>query len=254
MSLLNQALTERKALVTGGSRGIGRAICLALASRGATVAINYARRSDAAEETASMITEAGGKAMIVGFDVSDSEAVSREVKRVVKELGGLDILVNNAGIAVNGLLMRFKDEQWNSVLDTNLFGAFAVTRAAAPAILKARERGRIINVGSVIGDIGNAGQAAYAASKAGLVGLTKALAREFAGRGVCVNAVAPGYIETDMTDEQMSEEQREKFFASIPLARMGKPEEIAHAVAFLAGPEAGYITGEVLRINGGLAM
>lgn len=254
MGIEDKALAGRVALVTGGSRGIGRAICVALARRGATVAVNYASRVDAAEETAALVEQAGGKGMAVGFDIGDPDAVTEGVKRVGKELGGLDILVNNAGIAINGLLLRFKDEQWQKVLDVNLRGAFVASRAAASFLLKAREAGRIINVSSVVGEMGNAGQAAYAASKAGLIGLTKSLARELAPRGVCVNAVTPGYIDTDMTAAELPEAQREKLLAQIPLARIGTPDDVGAVVAFLAGPEASYITGEVLRVNGGLLM
>jgi 3-oxoacyl-[acyl-carrier protein] reductase len=250
----DKALSGRIALVTGGSRGIGRAICVALGRRGATVIVNYASRADAAQETATLIEQAGGKAVIAGFDIGDSDAVTSEIKRLGKELGGLDILVNNAGIAINGLLMRFKDDQWQKVMDVNLRGAFVAARAAATFLLKARENGRIINISSVVGEMGNAGQAAYAASKAGLIGLTKALARELAPRGVCVNAVTPGYIETDMTAAELPAEQRDKLLAQIPLGRIGTPDDVGAVVAFLAGPEAGYITGAVLKVNGGLWM
>ena len=254
MGIEDKALSGRVALVTGGSRGIGRAICVALARRGATVAVNYASREDAALETAALVEQAGGKAVTTGFDIGDPEAVTEAIKRLGKELGGLDILVNNAGIAINGLLLRFKDEQWQKVMDVNLRGAFVASRAAASLLLKARDSGRIINVSSVVGEMGNAGQAAYAASKAGLIGLTKSLARELAPRGVCVNAVTPGYIETDMTAAELPPEQRDKLLGQIPLARIGTPEDVGAVVAFLAGPEASYITGEVLRVNGGLLM
>ena len=254
MGIEDKALAGRVALVTGGSRGIGRAICVALARRGATVAVNYASRPDAAQETAELVEKAGGKAVTAGFDIGDPDAVTEGIKRVGKELGSLDILVNNAGIAINGLLLRFKDDQWQKVLDVNLRGAFVASRAAASYLLKARENGRIINVSSVVGEMGNAGQVAYAASKAGLIGLTKSLARELAPRGVCVNAVTPGYIETDMTEAELSEAQGDKLLAQIPLGRIGTPDEVGAVVAFLAGPEASYITGEVLRVNGGLLM
>lgn len=252
MAIIDKALEGRVALVTGGSRGIGRAICIALARRGATVLVNFARRQDAAEETVSHIAEFGGTAHACGFDVSDSAAVKEQVKRLGKEHGGLHILVNNAGVAINGLIMRFKDEQLERIMAINLSGAFAVTRAAAPQLLRARAAGRVINISSVVGETGNAGQAAYAATKAGLLGLTKALAKELAPRGVTVNAVTPGFIATDMTDEHLPEDQREALIASIPLARIGSPDDVAHTVAFLAGPEAGYITGQVIRINGGM--
>ncbi|MCG8421600.1 MAG: 3-oxoacyl-[acyl-carrier-protein] reductase [Proteobacteria bacterium] len=254
MAINDEALKERVALVTGGSRGIGRAICLALGQRGATVVINYGNREDAAKQTARLVEEAGGKAMISGFDVSDASAVTAEVKRLAKELGGMHILVNNAGIAINGLLMRFKDADWQKIVDVNLAGAFYTSRAVASFLLRARDSGRIINVSSVVGEMGNAGQAAYAATKSGLIGLTKSLAREFAGRGVCVNAVTPGYIATDMTDEHLSDDKRAELLQQIPLGRIGRPEDVADAVAFLAGPQAAYITGQVLRINGGMHM
>lgn len=252
MAIIDKALDGRVALVTGGSRGIGRAISIALARRGAKVLVNYARRQDAAEETVKLITESGGQAHACGFDVSDSAAVKEQVKRLAKEHGGLHILVNNAGVAINGLLMRFKDEDLHRIMAINLTGAFAVSRAAAPQLLRAKDAGRIINISSVIGEIGNAGQAAYAATKAGLIGLTKSLAKELASRGVTVNAVTPGFIATDMTDEHLPENQREELIKTIPLARIGSPDDVAHTVAFLAGPEAGYITGQVIRINGGM--
>lgn len=252
MAIIDTALAGRVALVTGGSRGIGRAICIALAGRGATVLVNYANRQDAADETVKQIAESGGTAHTCKFDVSDSAAVKDEIKRLGKEHGGLHIVVNNAGVAINGLIVRFKDDQLQRLLAVNLGGAFAVTRAAAPLVLRARENGRIINISSVVGETGNAGQAGYAATKAGLLGFTKSLAKELAPRGVTVNAVAPGFIATDMTDAHLPENQREALLASIPLSRIGSPDDVAHTVAFLAGPEAGYITGQVIRINGGM--
>jgi len=188
------------------------------------------------------------------FDVGDRAAVKEGVEKVAKDCGGLDILVNNAGVAINGLVMRFKDEDWDKVVEVNLGGVFACSRAATRYLLKARDAGRIINLSSVVGEMGNGGQAAYAASKAGVLGLTKSMAREFSSRGVCVNAVAPGFIATDMTDEHLPDAQKEALLASIPLGRIGDPEEVAAAIAFLAGPEARYITGQVLRVNGGLLM
>ena len=253
MAIADNALEGKTALVTGGSRGIGRAVCEALARRGATVIINFSSREDAAKETAELVQAAGGRAVLAGFDVSDASAVSDAIKALAKE-HGLHILVNNAGIARNGLLMRFKDADFAKTMDINLAGAFYCCRAAASSIVRARDAGRIVNITSVVGETGNAGQAAYAASKAGLIGLTKAVAREFAGRGVCVNAVAPGYIETDMTAEHLPEAERERLLATIPLAKIGTPAQVADVVAFLAGPEAGYITGEVLRVNGGMLM
>jgi 3-oxoacyl-[acyl-carrier protein] reductase len=196
----------------------------------------------------------GGTAAIAGFDVANGAAVTDAIKALGKEHGGLDILVNNAGVAVNGLLMRFNDEQWAKSINTNLGGAFNCTRAAATLLLKARDAGRIINITSVVGEMGNGGQAAYSASKAGLIGLTMSTAKELASRGVTCNAVSPGFIETDMTAEHLPEAQRAKLLEGIPLGRIGRSEEVADTVAFLAGPEATYITGQVLRVNGGLLM
>jgi 3-oxoacyl-[acyl-carrier protein] reductase len=254
MSIADNALEGRVALVTGGSRGIGRAIAVALGRRGAKVIVNYASREDAAREAAAAVEAAGGKAAVVGFDVAKSDQVTEAVKQIGKDHGGLDILVNNAGVAINGLVMRFKDEQWNRTMEVNLAGAFHTTRAASTLLLRAKDAGRIINITSVVGEMGNGGQAAYAASKAGIIGLTMALARELASRGVTVNAVAPGFIETDMTAEHLPEAARAKLLGEIPLGRIGRAEEVADAVAFLAGPEASYITGQVLRVNGGLLM
>lgn len=252
MAIIDKALSGRVALVTGGSRGIGRAVCKALAQRGAKVIINYRSREDAARETAELVTAAGGEAVLSGFDVADGEAVREAIKALVKEHGGLHILVNNAGVAINGLMLRFKEADWQKSLDVNLSGVYHCTQAASKALLKAKADGRLINITSVVGETGNAGQAAYAASKAGIIGFTKSLAKEFASRGVCVNAIAPGYIETDMTSDEMPEAAREAVLASIPFGRMGNPDEVADAVAFLAGPEAQYITGQVLRVNGGM--
>jgi 3-oxoacyl-[acyl-carrier protein] reductase len=254
VAVKDSALEGCVALVTGGSRGIGRAICEALGRRGATVLVNYASREDAALESARAVEAAGGKAAVIGFDVADREATAEAIKKAASDHGGLHILVNNAGIARNGLLLRLRDDDWQRTLDINLSGALYCARAAAGHILRAKERGRIINISSVVGEMGNAGQAAYAASKAAIIGLTKALARELGPRGVCVNAVTPGYIETDMTAAELPADQRDKFLASVPLGRVGQPQEVADAVAFLAGPEASYITGAVLRINGGLLM
>ena len=254
MAIVDKALDGRVALVTGGSRGIGRATCEALARRGATVIVNYTAREDAAQETAALVTAAGGKPVLSRFDVSDSTEVTEAIKAIGKDHGGLDILVNNAGVAINGLIMRFKDEQWDRTLDVNLTGAFNTTRAATTLLLKARERGRIVNLTSVVGESGNGGQAAYAASKAGIIGLTKALAQELASRGVTVNAVSPGFIETDMTAEHLPEAAREKLMEKIPLGRIGGATEVADCVAWLCGPEAAYVTGQVIRVNGGMLM
>jgi 3-oxoacyl-[acyl-carrier protein] reductase len=252
MAIIDRALEGKVALVTGGSRGIGRAICVALGRRGAKVIVNYASRQDAADETAAQVVAAGGTAAVAGFDVADSAAATDAIKAIGKDHGGLDILVNNAGVAINGLLLRYKDDQWQRTLQVNLAGAFHCARAAASLLLRAKDAGRIVNITSVVGENGNAGQAAYAASKAGLIGLTTSLAKELAGRGVTVNAVSPGFIDTDMTAEHLPEAARAKLLEQIPLARIGVADDVAHAVAFLAGPEASYITGQVLRVNGGL--
>jgi len=254
MAITDTALTGKVALVTGGSRGIGRAIAVALGRRGAKVIINYAARADAAREAAAAVEAAGGQAAIAAFDVADAAAVTDAIKAIGKDHGGLDILVNNAGVAINGLLLRFSDEQWQKTLAVNLGGAFHCIRAAASLLLRARAAGRIINITSVVGEIGNAGQVAYAASKAGLIGLTMSTARELASRGITCNAIAPGYIETDMTAEQLPEAQRTKLLEQIPLGKIGLPEDVADTAAFLAGPEAAYITGQVLRVNGGMLM
>jgi 3-oxoacyl-[acyl-carrier protein] reductase len=254
MAITDTALTGKVALVTGGSRGIGRAIAVALGRRGAKVIVNYAARADAARETAAAVEAAGGQAAIAAFDVADAAAVTDAIKAIGKDHGGLDILVNNAGVAINGLLLRFSDEQWQKTLAVNLGGAFHCIRAAASLLLRAKAAGRIINVTSVVGESGNAGQAAYAASKAGLIGLTMSTARELASRGITCNAIAPGYIETDMTADQLPEAQRAKLLDSIPLGKIGRPEDVADTAAFLAGPEAAYITGQVLRVNGGMLM
>ncbi|HVV87742.1 MAG TPA: 3-oxoacyl-ACP reductase FabG [Kofleriaceae bacterium] len=254
MPLIDRALEGRVALVTGGSRGIGRAICVALGRRGAKVIVNYAAREDAARETAALVDAAGGTSAIAGFDVADAAATGDAIKQLGKEHGGLDILVNNAGVAINGLLLRFKDDQWARSLAVNLGGAFHCARAAASLLLRAKEHGRVINITSVVGESGNGGQVAYASSKAGLIGLTTSLAKELASRGVTVNAVSPGFIDTDMTAEHLPEAARARLLEQIPLARIGLADDVAHAVAFLAGPEAAYITGQVLRVNGGLLM
>jgi len=254
MAIVDKALEGKVALVTGGSRGIGRAIAIALGKRGAKVVVNFASREDAAKEVAAAIEGAGGKAVTAGFDVANSAAVTDAIKAIGKAEGGLDILVNNAGVAVNGLLMRFSDEQWAKVMNTNLAGAFHCTRAAASFLLRAKDSGRIINITSVVGEMGNGGQAAYSASKAGLIGLTMSTARELASRGITCNAVAPGFIDTDMTAAELPETQRAKLLEQIPLGRIGRADDVADAVAFLAGPEAAYISGQVIRVNGGLLM
>lgn len=240
------------ALVTGGGRGIGKSVSLELAKRGAHVVVNYSRSSDAAEAVKKEIENAGGSAETVGFDVSDSAAVDTALKAIIKEHGRLDVLVNNAGIALDNLLVRTKDDEWDKTLAVNLSGTFYCCRAVAKTMMKARS-GRIINISSVIGESGNAGQAAYSASKAALIGLTKSLAKELASRGVTVNCVTPGYIQTDMT-AGMGDDATGAILENIPLGRLGTSEDIADSVAFLASPSAGYITGQVLGVNGGMYM
>lgn len=243
---------EKTALVTGASRGIGRAIVLALASKGFAVALNYAGSHDAAEAVKKEIEDAGGKAFTVQGDVSKSEDVDRIFKTVKDEFGGLDVLVNNAGINRDALLIRMKESNWDDVIATDLKSDFLTTKAAAAMMMRKR-KGSIINISSVVGIMGNIGQANYAAAKAGVIGLTKACAKEMAARNIRVNAVAPGFIETAMTDG-IPEKIREGMIASIPMGRMGQPEDIARAVCFLASDDASYITGQVLVVDGGLVM
>ncbi len=241
------------ALVTGASRGIGRAVAVTLAKGGASVALNYAGNEAAAAEALRLVQEAGApRAKLHRFDVSDPAACAAAVDVIVGEWGGLHVLVNNAGIALDQLVMRVKDEDWNRQLQVNLTGAFNLTRAVSRPMMKQRG-GAIVNLTSVVGEMGNAGQAAYAATKAGLIGLTKAVARELASRGVRVNAVAPGYVDTDMT-QALPEAARTKLTELIPLARIGSAQDVADAVAFLASDQASYVTGEVLRVNGGMYM
>ena len=245
-------LDGKIALVTGGSRGIGRAIALRLAEEGAKVAINYAGNQTAAEEVKAIIEQHGGKAMIIQTDVSDSTAAAEMVARVHEELGGLDILVNNAGITRDTLLVRMKDEDFDAVINTNLKGIYACTKAAAKFMTKQRS-GRIVNLSSVVGEIGNIGQTNYAAAKAGVIGFSKAAAKEFAARHVTVNVVAPGFIDTDMT-AVLKDSIREKLIEGIPLGALGKPEHVADAVLFLVSDAASYITGQVLNVDGGMVM
>ncbi|HTE52888.1 MAG TPA: 3-oxoacyl-ACP reductase family protein [Kofleriaceae bacterium] len=254
MAIRDRALDGCVALVTGGSRGIGRAVCVALAGRGARVVVNYRERRDAADETVALCEAAGGAALTSGFDVADRAQVSEAIDRIAAEQGGLHILVNNAGIALNGLLLRYKDADWDRTMAVNLGGVYSCSKAAARHLLKAKERGRAIHLTSVVGEMGNPGQIAYAAAKAAVIGFTRSMAREVASRGVTVNAVAPGYVETDMTAEHLPEAARAQLMAQIPMSRIGSPDDVAGVVAFLAGPEAAYVTGQVLRVNGGLLM
>jgi 3-oxoacyl-[acyl-carrier protein] reductase len=243
-------LTGRVALVTGASRGIGRAIAIALAARGAAVVA--AARGDGAAAVSDEITGAGGLTEAVTLDVTDRTSVQQGVERAIERFGQLDILVNNAGIARDQLLLRLKQEDWDAVLATNLTAAYICAQVALRPMLK-RGGGRIINITSIVGETGNAGQANYAASKAGLIGFTKALALEVASRRITVNAVAPGWIDTDMT-RRIPDSARDAWVAKIPLNRLGRPEDVAAAVAFLASDEASYITGHVLAVNGGMHM
>ncbi|AKF06738.1 3-oxoacyl-[acyl-carrier-protein] reductase [Sandaracinus amylolyticus] len=243
-------LKDRVALVTGGSRGIGRACCVALAKQGAYVAINYSSNESAAAQTLDVVRAAGGDGEIIRFDVADPEACDQAVTDLVKRKGRLDILVNNAGIAMDQLLIRIKPEELEKTFSTNVAGSLWCAKAAMRPMMKAK-RGRIINLSSVVAESGNPGQAVYSASKAALLGLTKTLAREYASRGVTVNAVAPGFIETDMTSS-LPEQAKQAIVAQTPLGRQGTAEEVAAAVVFLASDEASYVTGQTIRVNGGM--
>ena len=242
----------RVALVTGSSRGIGRATALRLGELGYRVAVHYASSAAAAREVVAEIAKAGSEAELFRADVSDPDACQALVKDVVERFAGLDVLVNNAGITRDGLVLRMKDEDWTSVIDTNLSSAFYLSRTALRSMLRS-QAGRIVNVSSVVALRGNAGQANYIAAKAGLVGLTKALAREYGGKGITVNAVAPGFIESDMT-ASLSPELREAYLREIPAGRFGSLEDIANAIAFLASEEAGYVNGQTLAVDGGMVM
>lgn len=245
-------LTGKIAIVTGASRGIGRAVAQTLAANGATVILNYNGSAGAAEAAVTEIRAAGGTAEAMKCNVADPSESESFVKTVLEKYGRVDILVNNAGITRDNLIVRMTEEEFDAVLDTNLKGAFHMIKHLTKAFMKQRF-GKIINIASVSGILGNAGQANYSASKAGLIGLTKSVARELASRNVCVNAVAPGFIRTDMT-EKLSESVQENALKTIPLGKMGSPEDVAQAVLFLAGEASGYITGQVLCVDGGMAM
>ena len=245
-------LIDKTALVTGGSRGIGEAIALRLACEGANVALCASQSAEAAEAVAQKIRAQGREAIARQTDVSNAESVDALVKTVLDAWGKIDILVNNAGVTRDNLLMRMKEDEWDAVLDINLKGAYHCIKAVTRPMMKART-GRIINVSSVVGLTGNAGQVNYAASKSGLIGLTKSVARELSSRNITTNAVAPGFIPTDMTDK-IDAKMREQLLAQIPLGKFGSPEDIAAAAAFLASDDAAYITGQVLVVDGGMAM
>ncbi|MHC1758674.1 MAG: 3-oxoacyl-[acyl-carrier-protein] reductase [Negativicutes bacterium] len=245
-------LVEKTALVTGASRGIGRATALELAKAGAKIALNFAGNRAAAEEVASLIEAAGGEALLVQADVGDPAAVDAMIKVVVARFGKIDILVNNAGITRDNLIMRMKEEEWDAVIHTNLKGIFNCTKAVTRLMMK-QKYGRIINMTSVVGVMGNAGQSNYAAAKAGVIGFTKSMAKELASRNITVNAVAPGYISTDMT-ANLPEQAKLELQSQIPLQRLGNPEDVAAAVLFLVSPGADYITGQTLHVDGGMVM
>lgn len=245
-------LEGKVALVTGASRGIGHSIAAALAAQGATVAINYAGNAEAAEKTKNEITAAGGKAIVIKANVADTESVEAMFAELIAQCGTIDILINNAGITRDTLLARMKQQDWDDVLKTDLTGVFNCTKAAAKIMMKKRA-GKIINMASVVGLTGNIGQANYAAAKAGVIGFTKSLARELALRGITVNAVAPGFIQTDMT-AVIPEKVKEKILSDIPLGKMGNPEDVANAVLFLVSEQASYITGQIIHVDGGMVM
>lgn len=245
-------LTGKTAIVTGGSRGIGRAVSLLLAREGANVAIVYAGNTAAAEETKQQAEALGAAAAVFQCDVADEQAVADMVKAVKTQFGSVDILVNNAGITRDGLLMRMKEADWQAVLDTNLTGVYHCTKAVSKLMMKQRH-GAVINLSSVVGETGNAGQANYAAAKAGIIGFTKAVAKELASRNIRVNAVAPGYVETDMT-AGLPDSAKEDMLRSIPLGRPATADDVAQAVLFFASDQACYITGQVLNVDGGMVM
>ena len=246
----SEPLPQKVALVTGSSRGLGRAMALKLAADGFAVAVHYGRNQAEAEKVAAEITATGVRAEVFGADLSTPANAGRLVEDVIAAFGRLDVLVNNAGLTRDGLAIRMKDEDWDAVINTNLSSAFSACRSAIKHMMRARS-GRIINIASVVGLMGNPGQANYVASKAGLIGLTKALAKEYGGRGITVNAVAPGFIASDMT-AALPEEVQKGYLGNIPLGRFGSPEDVAAVVAFLASEAAGYVTGQIIGVDGGL--
>ncbi|WP_458413932.1 3-oxoacyl-[acyl-carrier-protein] reductase [Schinkia sp. CFF1] len=245
-------LSGKAVLVTGASRGIGREIALQLAASGAKVAVNYSGSEAKAKEVVDEIKANGGEAFAIQADVSNAESVEAMVKEVINQFGALDVLVNNAGITRDNLLMRMKEEEWDAVINTNLKGVFICTKAVTRQMMKQR-KGRIINIASIVGVCGNPGQANYVAAKAGVIGLTKTTAKELSSRNITVNAVAPGFITTDMTDE-LPEDVKNEMLKQIPLARFGNPADIANVVRFLASDESSYITGQTIHVDGGMVM
>ncbi len=245
-------LHGKTAVVTGGSRGIGREIAIGLAARGAYVHVNYVSRADAAEETIALLQQAGGDGAVMQCDVADFSATQEAMKELISRAGSVDILVNNAGITRDGLLPLMKEADWDQVLGTNLKGAFNCSKAVVRSMMK-KKWGRIVNISSVVGFSGNAGQANYAAAKAGMVGLTKSLAREFASRRITVNCVAPGYIVTEMT-EALPEAAQQKLIGEIPLGTLGSAADVAAAALFFVSDEAAYVTGQTIHVNGGMYM
>lgn len=239
-------------VITGGSRGIGRAICIAMAGPETTVYFNYASNLEAAAETEEMVKAAGGSAVGICADISTESAITGFFQRILSETGRVDVLVNNAGLTRDGLLVRMKERDWDAVMDVNLKGAFFCSKIAAKTMIK-QHSGRIINITSVVGITGNSGQANYSASKAGMIGFTKAIAKELASRNITANAIAPGYIETDMT-EVLSEKNKVAMLEQIPLGRFGKPQDVTAVVAFLASDAASYVTGQVIHVSGGMYM
>ena len=249
---MKMELKNRVALVTGASRGIGKQVAKDLASMGATVIVNYPNSNDSAEQTVEEIEKNGGTAIMSEFDVSDFNAVQKEVSSIINKLGEIHILINNAGITRDKLFMRMKEEDWDRVFEVNLKGVYNCTRAVIRNMLKQRF-GRIVNIASVVGEMGNAGQINYSSTKAGVIGFTKSAAKEFASRAVTVNAISPGFIQTDI-NQNIPEEFKKKYMESIPLGRFGETTDISNVVCFLVSDNASYITGEVIRVNGGLYM